>query len=93
MWGIFLPWSGCRSLVLGPSIWSRPVRQTGLEFREGALVINEKNTRELKSGMVLNVALGLQNVPNPASTTDKDRVYGGRGGGSRPPVRLPHRAR
>ncbi|KAL7157588.1 hypothetical protein ABFS83_02G087200 [Erythranthe nasuta] len=34
----------------------------GLEFRESSLVLNGKNERILKTGMVFNVSLGLQNV-------------------------------
>lgn len=43
----------------------------GLEFRESGLSLNPKNDRVLKSGMVLNVTLGFQNLhiraPNPKS--------------------------
>ncbi|KAL6523412.1 FACT complex subunit spt16 [Orobanche gracilis] len=34
----------------------------GLEFRESGLSLNAKNDRVLKSGMVFNVSLGLQNL-------------------------------
>ncbi|CAH9083048.1 unnamed protein product [Cuscuta epithymum] len=34
----------------------------GLEFRESGLLLNAKNDKELKAGMVFNVSLGFQNV-------------------------------
>jgi nucleosome binding factor SPN SPT16 subunit len=34
----------------------------GIEFRESLYVINAKNTRKLEPGMVINLAVGLQNL-------------------------------
>ena len=47
----------------------------GLEFRESDYVINAKNTRELKQGMVFNLAVGLQEVDNPEATSSKGKIY------------------
>ncbi|PWA95409.1 peptidase M24, structural domain-containing protein [Artemisia annua] len=41
----------------------------GLEFRELVLNLNEKNDRILRTGMVLNVALGFQNMQTKSSKT------------------------
>ena len=49
--------------------------QTGLEFRESALVINEKTTHELQSGMVLNLLIGLQDIPNPSAKSPRESPY------------------
>ena len=49
--------------------------QTGLEFRESAFVISDKGTRELKAGMVLNLFIGFQNIPNPDGKTEEERKY------------------
>ncbi|CAG8535911.1 12681_t:CDS:10 [Ambispora leptoticha] len=43
----------------------------GIEFREGHYLLNPKNTRELKSGMVLNLSIGFQNLKNEQATDDK----------------------
>ncbi|GJS96898.1 FACT complex subunit SPT16 [Tanacetum coccineum] len=41
----------------------------GLEFRELVLNLNEKNDRIFRTGMVLNVALGFQNMQTKSSIT------------------------
>uniref|UniRef100_S4RDI0 FACT complex subunit n=1 Tax=Petromyzon marinus TaxID=7757 RepID=S4RDI0_PETMA len=47
----------------------------GIEFREGSLVINGKNQTKLRKGMVFNINLGLCNVPNKESKSDRDKAY------------------
>lgn len=47
----------------------------GLEFRESDYVINAKNSRELRQGMVFNLAVGLQEVDNPEASNSKGKIY------------------
>ena len=47
----------------------------GLEFRESDYVINAKNTRELKQGMVFNLVVGLQEVDNSEASSSKGKIY------------------
>lgn len=47
----------------------------GIEFREGSLVINGKNQTKLRKGMVFNINLGLCNVPNKETKSDRDKAY------------------
>lgn len=47
----------------------------GLEFRESDYVINAKNNRELKAGMIFNLAIGLQELDNPEATNSKGKIY------------------
>ncbi|KZT44099.1 FACT complex subunit SPT16 [Sistotremastrum suecicum HHB10207 ss-3] len=41
----------------------------GLEFRDSNYVLNAKNERPLKSGMIFNLSLGFQNVPDANGKT------------------------
>ena len=47
----------------------------GLEFRESDYVINAKNVRELKKGMIFNLSVGLQELDNPEATNPKGKIY------------------
>jgi len=48
---------------------------TGIEFRESTYVIKNKNNRELKAGMIINLVLGLQNIEDTTATNEKNKVY------------------
>jgi nucleosome binding factor SPN SPT16 subunit len=47
----------------------------GLEFRESDYVIHAKNEREIKQGMVFNVAIGFQDLVNEAATEERGKIY------------------
>ncbi|KAI8987435.1 FACT complex subunit-domain-containing protein [Mycotypha africana] len=47
----------------------------GIEFREANYVLNPKNSRELKSGMVLNVQVGFSDLENPKATDSRGQKY------------------
>lgn len=47
----------------------------GIEFRESGLSLNAKNDRMLKSGMVFNVSLGLQNLQIQSSQDPKTKNF------------------
>ncbi|KAI1722500.1 FACT complex subunit (SPT16/CDC68) domain-containing protein [Ditylenchus destructor] len=47
---------------------------TGIEFREGLLLINSKCKQLVETNMTLVVAIGLQNFPNPASKDDSGKT-------------------
>jgi len=48
---------------------------TGIEFREGSLVISAKNNTPMKKGMVFNVAIGFSDLANKEATDEKFRKY------------------
>lgn len=48
---------------------------TGIEFRDTSLLINEKNQQTLRNGMVLNVVVGFQNIPNDEVAKGKSKIY------------------
>lgn len=48
---------------------------TGIEFREGSLVISPKNNTPIKKGMVFNVAVGFSDLSNKESEDDKFKKY------------------
>jgi len=49
---------------------------TGIEFRESSYIIKNKNNRELKAGMIINLVLGLHNIEDPTATNEKtNKVY------------------
>ena len=43
----------------------------GLEFRDGTLVLNEKNATKFTSDMILNLSVGFQNIPIEKQTQSK----------------------
>jgi nucleosome binding factor SPN SPT16 subunit len=45
---------------LGPCLLNP--RQMGLEFRDSAYILSSKNARELKTGMVMNLTVGFQDL-------------------------------
>lgn len=47
----------------------------GLEFREANGVLNNKNDRKVRAGMVFNVSLGVQKLTNPEAKDSKSREY------------------
>ncbi|KAJ3276374.1 FACT complex subunit spt16 [Terramyces sp. JEL0728] len=47
---------------------------TGIEFRESNYLLGPKNSKPLKSGMVLNLVIGFQNLENKSSDP-KNKVY------------------
>ena len=48
---------------------------TGIEFREGSLVISSKNNTPMKKGMVFNVAVGFSDLANKDSDDPKFSKY------------------
>ena len=48
--------------------------KTGIEFRESSYVIKNKNSRELKAGMIINLVLGLQNIEDSTATNEKNKM-------------------
>ena len=48
---------------------------TGIEFREGSLVISPKNNTPMKKGMVFNVAVGFSDLSNKDSDDPKFSKY------------------
>lgn len=47
----------------------------GLEFRDSNYVLSGKNSREIKSGMVLNVSIGFQGLEAAGVTDEKSKTY------------------
>ncbi|EIE81524.1 hypothetical protein RO3G_06229 [Rhizopus delemar RA 99-880] len=47
----------------------------GIEFREANYVLNAKNTRELKNGMILNIQVGFSDLENPKAKDERGKVY------------------
>lgn len=47
----------------------------GIEFRETNYVLNAKNVRELKNGMVLNLSIGFADLENPKPTDKRSKNY------------------
>mmetsp|Transcript_4057 Transcript_4057/g.6766 ORF Transcript_4057/g.6766 Transcript_4057/m.6766 type:complete len:1035 (+) Transcript_4057:3-3107(+) len=48
---------------------------TGLEFREASLVLSTKCDAVVRTGMVFNVALGLENLTVKGATDDRSKKY------------------
>ncbi|RIB06768.1 FACT complex subunit-domain-containing protein [Gigaspora rosea] len=47
----------------------------GIEFRESAYNVNQKNTKVLKAGMVLNLFIGFLDLENPKASDEKSKTY------------------
>lgn len=47
----------------------------GIETRDGALILNGKNTRALKDGMTLCITTGFSDIPNPDPQDKISRTY------------------
>ena len=47
----------------------------GIEARDPALLINAKNTRQLKDGMTLNLAPGFADIEDPKAQDKKSKTY------------------
>lgn len=47
----------------------------GIETKDGTLLINAKNTRQLKDGMTLNFAPGFTDIENPNPQDKKSKTY------------------
>ncbi|CEG70970.1 hypothetical protein RMATCC62417_06776 [Rhizopus microsporus] len=47
----------------------------GIEFREANYVLNAKNNRELKNGMIINVQVGFSDLVNPKAKDDRGKTY------------------
>uniref|UniRef100_F6QIX3 FACT complex subunit n=1 Tax=Ciona intestinalis TaxID=7719 RepID=F6QIX3_CIOIN len=47
----------------------------GIEFREGALLINGKNQVKAEKGMVFNINIGFENLVNPDGEKSADKNY------------------
>ncbi|CAG8786131.1 8461_t:CDS:10, partial [Gigaspora margarita] len=47
----------------------------GIEFRESAYNFNQKNTKVLKAGMVLNLFIGFLDLENPKASDEKSKTY------------------
>jgi len=48
---------------------------TGIEFREGSLLIDQKHNQVLKQGMVFNINIGLINLENKEAEESSDKTY------------------
>ncbi|CAK8695989.1 unnamed protein product [Clavelina lepadiformis] len=48
---------------------------SGIEFREGSLLINAKNQLKVQKGMVFNINIGLSGLVNSSGDTNKDKNY------------------
>jgi len=48
---------------------------TGIEFREGALLISPKNDVKARAGMVFNIAIGFSELKNEAATDAEGKIY------------------
>ena len=49
---------------------------TGIEFREGTLVLNAKNTEaKVRAGMAFNVAVGIENIEDKEATDKRGQTY------------------
>ena len=48
---------------------------TGIEFREGSLQLNGKNESRVRSGMVFNVAVGIEGLEDKAATDKRSQTY------------------
>ncbi|KAJ3295188.1 FACT complex subunit spt16 [Borealophlyctis nickersoniae] len=47
----------------------------GLDYRESQYVLSAKNEAELKSGMILNVLIGFQNLEKPGGSDARSKTY------------------
>ncbi|XP_035678182.1 FACT complex subunit SPT16-like isoform X1 [Branchiostoma floridae] len=47
----------------------------GIEFREGSLVLNAKNTAKVRKGMVFNVNVGLQGMTKKGASKNEEKTY------------------
>jgi nucleosome binding factor SPN SPT16 subunit len=47
----------------------------GIEFREANYVLNPKNPKELKNGMILNVQVGFSDLENPKASDPRGQTY------------------
>lgn len=47
----------------------------GIEFREANYVLNGKNARPIKDGMILNVQVGFSDLENPKATDVRGKIY------------------
>ena len=47
----------------------------GIEFRESAYTLNTKNPRHFKSGMVVNLSVGFQDLPNEKASDKESKIY------------------
>eukprot|EP00112_Aurelia_sp_Birch-Aquarium-sp1_P005971 Seg1670.1 transcript_id=Seg1670.1/GoldUCD/mRNA.D3Y31 product="FACT complex subunit SPT16" protein_id=Seg1670.1/GoldUCD/D3Y31 len=48
---------------------------TGIEFREGSLLIDQKHNQTIKKGMTFNVSLGFSGLKNEKAKEEVDKVY------------------
>ncbi|KXS15107.1 SPT16-domain-containing protein [Gonapodya prolifera JEL478] len=47
----------------------------GIEARESSFTLSAKSDRAIQEGMVLNLSLGFQNIPDPKSKSTKHKLY------------------
>ncbi|KAJ3089807.1 FACT complex subunit spt16 [Quaeritorhiza haematococci] len=47
----------------------------GLEFKESSYTLSPKHPRELRAGMIINLALGFQNLESPNKKDEKEKNY------------------
>ncbi|KAI8060590.1 FACT complex subunit-domain-containing protein [Gongronella butleri] len=47
----------------------------GIEFRETTYALTQKNMKEIKAGMVFNLALGFENLENKDASDPKAKIY------------------
>uniref|UniRef100_A0A7M5XAC7 FACT complex subunit n=2 Tax=Clytia hemisphaerica TaxID=252671 RepID=A0A7M5XAC7_9CNID len=48
---------------------------TGIEFREGSLLIDQKHNQKIRKGMVFNISLGFTNLKNKSAKENANKVY------------------
>lgn len=48
---------------------------TGIEFREGSMLLDQKHNQVIKKGMVFNINIGLINLENKDAKEDADKTY------------------
>lgn len=49
--------------------------QMGIEFRESSYTLTVKNNKELRNGMILNLAIGFSDLENPKPSDDKSKTF------------------
>ncbi|XP_047128886.1 FACT complex subunit SPT16 isoform X1 [Hydra vulgaris] len=48
---------------------------TGIEFREGSLLLDSKHSQQIKTGMVFNVNIGFTNLKNKLAKEEANKTY------------------
>lgn len=48
---------------------------TGVEFREGSLILGPKTNAVIQKGMTLNISVGFQDLKNEGASDDNNKRY------------------